>query len=210
MLFDFHSILTMEVDMLGWKAVSEKINNVNIDDAKMILRQAKFVIKEEGEAHVVLHKKGTQLTTESSKVALEAALIQDGQDIIMHLRYDTFVLFDTGDLKREAVKLKELILNRVNQVVDPMSVFKALGDEKRLKAFMAIIQKPMHNQEIAELVGLKPTTMSHHMLKLIDAGLVKVSQGDHNKSIYSVNINQLKQQFEELYMILVNEERTEH
>lgn len=69
--------------------------------------------------------------------------------------------------------------------IEPLMIFKALGDEKRLQAIKLQLEGPLHNQELASKVGLKPTTMSHHMSKLMDAGLVSVKQGDHNKSIYS-------------------------
>ncbi len=178
--------------MLGWNSVKGTVDNISLEDVKMFLRQEKFVINEEGEHFAVLQRKGTQLTVNGSKFSLEAALTVEHDNIIIHLRYNTFVLFDTGDLKKELDVLISKLKAKQEMGIDPLMVFKALGDEKRLMAIKLLLEEPLHNQELASKVGLKPTTMSHHMSKLMDAGLVSVKQGDHNKSIYTVDESYLK------------------
>lgn len=62
-----------------------------------------------GGGYVVAKKSGTQLTTKGEKLDLEAALAQHDGDVELQLRYDTFVLFDAGDLEEAAERIASLI-----------------------------------------------------------------------------------------------------
>jgi len=178
--------------MLGWKSVSETLKNTSIEDAKMFLRQERYIIKNEGEQFAVLLRKGTQFTIEGKKVSLEVALVQENTSVIITLRYDTFVLFDTGDLQDELTGLCQRIKEKSQSEPDVIELFKALSDEKRLNVLINLNNGPKYSHELAELVGLKPTTMSHHMSKLMAIGVVRVSQGERNKSIYTLSHKTLK------------------
>ncbi len=50
--------------------------------------------------------------------------------------------------------------------------FKALSDESRLKIIGLLARKPYSVEELAALLDLKPSTVSHHLSKLAQAGLV--------------------------------------
>src|SRR5688572_12559652 len=63
-----------------------------------------------------------------------------------------------------------------------VTFFKALADKNRLKIVGLLAEKPYSVEELATLLGLKPPTVSHHLAKLVDAGLVK----SHTESYYSV------------------------
>jgi predicted transcriptional regulator len=60
--------------------------------------------------------------------------------------------------------------------------FKALADANRLKIVGLLAEKSYSVEELAALLKLKPPTVSHHLSKLVDAGLVK----SHTESYYSV------------------------
>ena len=60
--------------------------------------------------------------------------------------------------------------------------FKALADSNRLKIVGLLAEKPYSVEELAELLQLKPSTVSHHLSKLSEAGLVR----SHAESYYSV------------------------
>src|SRR5512134_2415036 len=63
-----------------------------------------------------------------------------------------------------------------------VTFFKALADKNRLKIVGLLAEKPYSVEELATLLGLKPPTISHHLAKLLEAGLVK----SHTESYYSV------------------------
>lgn len=63
-----------------------------------------------------------------------------------------------------------------------LTFFKALADKNRLKIVGLLAEKPYSVEELAELLKLKPPTVSHHLAKLVEAGLVK----SHTESYYSV------------------------
>jgi len=54
-----------------------------------------------------------------------------------------------------------------------VAVFKALGDEHRLRALLALQEQELCVCQIVELLGLAPSTVSKHMSILKQAGLVE-------------------------------------
>ena len=63
-----------------------------------------------------------------------------------------------------------------------VTFFKALADKNRLKIVGLLAEKPYSVEELATLLDLKPPTISHHLAKLVDVGLVK----SHTESYYNV------------------------
>jgi ArsR family transcriptional regulator len=64
-------------------------------------------------------------------------------------------------------------------------LFKALGHPVRLLILNLIQIKPRHGQELAEILRLNPGTISHHLSKLADAGLL-ASVKDQYYQVYSL------------------------
>lgn len=54
-----------------------------------------------------------------------------------------------------------------------VSFHKALGDTTRIRIISLLKKGPLHGQAIAEKLGLKPPTITHHMTKLREVGLIK-------------------------------------
>lgn len=83
-------------------------------------------------------------------------------------------------------------LRRMNTIsVSPRSVAhlaKAISDPSRLELLCAIRAKPAYGQELAERAELFPTTVSHHMSKLLDAGFVE-SVPEQGKNYYILSKN---------------------
>ncbi|HSJ90023.1 MAG TPA: metalloregulator ArsR/SmtB family transcription factor [Anaerolineales bacterium] len=63
-----------------------------------------------------------------------------------------------------------------------VTFFKALADANRLKIVGLLAEKPYSVEELATLLKLKPPTISHHLAKLVEAGLIK----SHAESYYNV------------------------
>ncbi len=53
-----------------------------------------------------------------------------------------------------------------------LSFFKALADANRLKIVGLLAGHPYSGEELAALLGLKPSTVSHHLARLAGIGLV--------------------------------------
>ena len=53
------------------------------------------------------------------------------------------------------------------------ALFKSLGHPVRLLIVNLIRLKPRHGEELAEIIRLKPATISHHLSKLSEVGLIK-------------------------------------
>lgn len=64
-------------------------------------------------------------------------------------------------------------------------LFKALGHPTRLLMLNLIQQKPRHGEELAAILNLKPATVSHHLSKLAEAGLL-TSIKDQYYQMYSL------------------------
>jgi predicted transcriptional regulator len=63
-----------------------------------------------------------------------------------------------------------------------VTFFKALADASRLKIVGLLAQQPYSVEELAALLDLKPSTVSHHLAKLAQVGLVSAK----TESYYNV------------------------
>jgi len=63
-----------------------------------------------------------------------------------------------------------------------LSFFKALADANRLKIVGLLAGRPYSGEELAALLGLKPSTVSHHLARLAGIGLVSA----HPEGYYNV------------------------
>lgn len=64
---------------------------------------------------------------------------------------------------------------------DLVAFFKALADANRLKILGLLAQRPYSGEELAALLDLKASTVSHHLAKLTEAGLVTArAEGYYN------------------------------
>jgi predicted transcriptional regulator len=63
-----------------------------------------------------------------------------------------------------------------------VNFFKALADANRLKIVGLLAQQPYSVEELAALLDLKPSTVSHHLAKLAQVGLVSAK----TQSYYNV------------------------
>lgn len=74
-----------------------------------------------------------------------------------------------------------------------LMILKALADESRLEIFKLLLDRDAYIEVISERLKLSPSTVSFHLKKLCDAGLV-TSQKDQYYTIYSSvpNVAELK------------------
>lgn len=63
-----------------------------------------------------------------------------------------------------------------------VTFFKALADANRLKIVGLLAQQPYSVEELAALLDLKPSTVSHHLARLAEVGLVSA----RTESYYNV------------------------
>ena len=63
--------------------------------------------------------------------------------------------------------------------------FKALADASRLKILGLLAGRPYSGEELAALLDLKPSTVSHHVSKLAEAGLVS-ARAEGYYSVYQL------------------------
>jgi len=69
-------------------------------------------------------------------------------------------------------------------------LFKALGHSVRLLILNLVRIKPRHGEELAAILRLNPATISHHLTKLTDAGLLNAKK-DQYYITYTLNTNPL-------------------
>src|SRR5512142_1433344 len=63
-----------------------------------------------------------------------------------------------------------------------LSFYKALADANRLKIVGLLAQRDYSVEELAALLGLRASTVSHHLAKMAEAGLVSA----HTESYYNI------------------------
>lgn len=77
---------------------------------------------------------------------------------------------------------------QLNKIVD---FHKALGDLNRVRIIALLQQGQLSGQEIAGKLGLKPPTITHHISKLREVGLIK-ERRDKNTIYFSINLKILE------------------
>lgn len=74
---------------------------------------------------------------------------------------------------------------------DLVTFFKALADANRLKIVGLLARQPYSGEELAALLNLKPSTVSHHLAKLAEAGLVS-ARAEGYYSVYQLEESALQ------------------
>jgi predicted transcriptional regulator len=73
-----------------------------------------------------------------------------------------------------------------------VSFFKALADANRLKIVGLLAQQPYSVEQLAAILDLRPSTVSHHLSKLSEVGLVSAkAEGYYN--VYQLEEEKLQQ-----------------
>jgi len=68
---------------------------------------------------------------------------------------------------------------------DLVAFFKALADANRLKIVGLLAQQPYSVEQLAAILHLRPSTVSHHLAKLAEVGLVS-AKADSYYNIYQL------------------------
>lgn len=76
--------------------------------------------------------------------------------------------------------------------------FKALADSNRLKIVGLLADKPYSGEELAALLDLKPSTVSHHLSKLFEAGLVQ-SRTESYYTVYQLDRKALEEKSRNIF-----------
>lgn len=73
-----------------------------------------------------------------------------------------------------------------------LAIFKALADANRLKIVGLLAQRPHSVEELAALLELRPSTVSHHLSRLAGAGLVS-ARAESYYNLYALEKGVLEQ-----------------
>jgi predicted transcriptional regulator len=74
---------------------------------------------------------------------------------------------------------------------DLVSFFKALADANRLKIVGLLAQQPYSVEQLAAILELRPSTVSHHLSKLADVGLVS-AKAESYYNVYQLEEEKLE------------------
>jgi predicted transcriptional regulator len=66
-----------------------------------------------------------------------------------------------------------------------VAFFKALADSNRLKIVGLLAQRPYTVEQLAAILGLRPSTISHHLARLAEVGLVS-ARADSYYNVYQL------------------------
>ena len=69
-----------------------------------------------------------------------------------------------------------------NQLAELVTFFKAMADANRLKIVGLLAQRPLSTEQLAAILDLTPGTVTHHLNKLAQVGLVRA----YAESYYNV------------------------
>jgi biotin operon repressor len=81
---------------------------------------------------------------------------------------------------------------------EAVAFFKALADASRLKIVGLLAQQPYSVEELAALLNLKPSTVSHHLAKLAQVGLVS-ARTESYYNVYQLDEKALESRSRDLF-----------
>ncbi|MCA1029409.1 metalloregulator ArsR/SmtB family transcription factor [Bacillus timonensis] len=87
------------------------------------------------------------------------------------------------------------------QLKSLVSFHKAMGDPTRIRILVLLAKGPLHGQAIAGKLGLTPPTITHHISKLKDVGLI-IQRRDKNTLYFKLNEKVLNQQTEAIKSVI--------
>lgn len=82
-------------------------------------------------------------------------------------------------------------------ILDSLEIFKCLADKSRLKIVGSLKKEPMYVELLAERIGISAPTVSFHLKKLMEAGLVSAIKEQYY-TVYSLNQSLLTSSLGEL------------
>ena len=91
-----------------------------------------------------------------------------------------------------------VVKNMTNSSEELVTFFKALADSNRLKIVGLLAEKSYSVEELAALLKLKPSTVSHHLSKLAEAELV-TSRAESYYSVYQLDQKVLEQKSRSMF-----------
>lgn len=98
------------------------------------------------------------------------------------------------------LRSRDLPLPQEQDLLNVIQIFQALSDLTRAKVIFALTQGERSVNEIAVVVGASPSSVSHHLRRLRDAGLVE----------YHRHGNQIFYSIEDVHIAAILEEAQHH
>jgi hypothetical protein len=81
---------------------------------------------------------------------------------------------------------------------EALAFLKALADSSRLKIIGLLAQQPYSVEELAALLDLKASTVSHHLARLVNVGLVS-ARAEGYYSVYQLDMSALEEMSRSLF-----------
>jgi DNA-binding transcriptional ArsR family regulator len=91
----------------------------------------------------------------------------------------------------------EIVMDSENKIEQLLEFFKALADANRLKIVGLLAQKDFSVEQLAEILGISSSTVSHHLTRLSKAGLVSAHTESYY-NVYTLNVQTLEKLSREL------------
>ncbi len=116
---------------------------------------------------------------------------------------DAHDINDTGNVFTYGFALENRF-NEKERRKNTEDLLKALSDPKRIEILRLIGKKRWYSKELAEHFELAKGTMSYHINKLLNMGIIAETSGEFNRVYYSVNEERLTRLFMEALSDLLN------
>jgi predicted transcriptional regulator len=81
-------------------------------------------------------------------------------------------------------------MDETTYVAELLAFFKALSDANRLKIVALLAKEPLSVEQMAEMLGLSSSTVSHHLARLSEVGLVS-ARAEGYYSVYRLELEAL-------------------
>lgn len=97
---------------------------------------------------------------------------------------------DNDIIRFTFIELNQAQMNENSYVEELLAFFKALSDANRLKIVALLAKEALSVEQLAEMLDLNSSTVSHHLSKLAKVGLVS-AKAEGYYSVYQLDLNAL-------------------
>lgn len=85
--------------------------------------------------------------------------------------------------------------------------FKVMADDKRYEILKLLAKREWHARELAEYFGVTTSTISYHLSRLYDLGIISFKEGEKNKVYYNLKKDKVKEIFEGTLDLILKESK---
>ena len=173
------------------------------------VKKTKELLEEKIETHKDMYHQDSELFFNNMLGYVRDSAIEEYESINLLVLWHAEIYNFSFTLEDNLYLLYGFALEqRINDdIVEKMSrdFFKVLADEKRYEILKLLAERNWYARELAEYFGVTNATISYHLSRLHDLGIISFKEGEKNRVYYNLERKKLKKIFNGTLNLILKE-----